>query len=409
MTTLELNAVNATPHTAHLFYVADEAEPVRYATIAPRGRQVQETFEGHRWRLACEDTEVSAEIVMPAEAAELRIDAPGGSTEDETEGAFYRQSLDVGVAGLRVRAAEVVSADAVRSAAEIVGKMLADSPQTLLARLEAAMCTIAVIGREQKTSDIPEHRAWAEQTKGVLPPPPPPPPPLQEQREGELPACDCYCTPCVADVVLASLNWLPDTPVSVPPPASSPGPAIESRDMDSTTRGLGGARCTSVGEENLASDIASDPFYRDESILVHEFGHTVMNVGMGEEERGLVRECFAQAMKSGLYPTSSYMGSCADEYWAEVSPPFAPTPFTPDASAVLSRSIRYTYSRPSTDPITNSISTPTEIIPPPTERIPPQPTQSVTCRPAASHRLPNRGSTRRCVMMSTTASTRATS
>lgn len=38
-------------------------------------------------------------------------------------------------------------------------------------------------------------------------------------------------------------------------------------------------------------DIATDPFYRDESILVHEFGHTVMNVGMEPQGVALVRRC----------------------------------------------------------------------------------------------------------------------
>ena len=32
---------------------------------------------------------------------------------------------------------------------------------------------------------------------------------------------------------------------------------------------------TSCGEENLPAAIGSDPHYPNESILVHEFGHTV--------------------------------------------------------------------------------------------------------------------------------------
>ena len=48
---------------------------------------------------------------------------------------------------------------------------------------------------------------------------------------------------------------------------------------DETTRGCGGGRVCSVGEENLM-DIDSDPKFREESILVHEFGHTVLNLGM---------------------------------------------------------------------------------------------------------------------------------
>ena len=47
------------------------------------------------------------------------------------------------------------------------------------------------------------------------------------------------------------------------------------------TRGLGGGRVVSCGEENLL-DIAADPWFRDESVLCHELGHTVMNLGLSE-------------------------------------------------------------------------------------------------------------------------------
>ena len=86
--------------------------------------------------------------------------------------------------------------------------------------------------------------------------------------------------------------------------------------MDSTTRGLGGSVCTSCGEENLLS-IENDPRYKEESILVHEFGHTVMNLGMDDLGRAMVRRCYDDAMARGLYAPGCYMGSCADEYWAE--------------------------------------------------------------------------------------------
>ena len=56
------------------------------------------------------------------------------------------------------------------------------------------------------------------------------------------------------------------------PEASAPagGASLEAevkgastRDMDSTTRGLGGSTCTSCGEENLLA-IEHDPHYREE-------------------------------------------------------------------------------------------------------------------------------------------------
>ena len=53
---------------------------------------------------------------------------------------------------------------------------------------------------------------------------------------------------------------------------------------DDGCRGVGGTvhvPCTSVGEENLLGiAIGGDPHFKDESILVHEFAHAVMNIGI---------------------------------------------------------------------------------------------------------------------------------
>ena len=117
--------------------------------------------------------------------------------------------------------------------------------------------------------------------------------------------------------------------------------------MNLHTRGLGGTLAvpvTSCGEENLFA-IDDDPHYRDESILVHELGHTVMEVGLSAtERRAIVRaapfplllapssvishrrasppgvfqvEAHRAALGRRLYSRESYMGSCAEEYWAE--------------------------------------------------------------------------------------------
>lgn len=50
------------------------------------------------------------------------------------------------------------------------------------------------------------------------------------------------------------------------------------RDLDATTRGLGATPCnplTTCGEENLT--MVHDTRYPKENILVHEFGHAIMN------------------------------------------------------------------------------------------------------------------------------------
>ena len=38
-----------------------------------------------------------------------------------------------------------------------------------------------------------------------------------------------------------------------------------------------------------------------ENILIHEFGHTVMNVGMSDDERQHIEDLYQQACSTGLY------------------------------------------------------------------------------------------------------------
>ena len=61
----------------------------------------------------------------------------------------------------------------------------------------------------------------------------------------------------------------------------------------------------------------ADPHYPLESILVHEFGHTVMNVGLDDAQRAQVLSCYDAAVSCSRVVRESYMGSNADEYWAE--------------------------------------------------------------------------------------------
>ena len=60
-----------------------------------------------------------------------------------------------------------------------------------------------------------------------------------------------------------------------------------------------------------------DEHYPSENILVHEFAHTVMAVGMNEDQRQAVISAYFNARSSQLYKPSIYMMSNADEYWAE--------------------------------------------------------------------------------------------
>ncbi|KAL3910340.1 MAG: hypothetical protein SGPRY_009093 [Prymnesium sp.] len=279
MAALDLTVVNDTPHAAVLSYLPEGEPPHRYATLPPGGRLVQKTFASHRWTLVgeCEE-KACAQISMPASDAELRLKAhlPTQSGRE----AFYHQQIEAGVADIRVRASRQVGESAVSAAAEIVRGMLGESPPEVIERLRRAGCSVSVIARSQNTSDIPEHFEWAQSVQGVIPPPPPPPPDSSvtkkfvQRWEGAPPECDCGCDPCLvqlAEQVLGVAHGAEHQAEGVK--RSNPSSTLV-RELDSSTRGVGGSFCTSCGEENLV-EIERDPHYPEESILVHEFGHTV--------------------------------------------------------------------------------------------------------------------------------------
>jgi hypothetical protein len=89
---------------------------------------------------------------------------------------------------------------------------------------------------------------------------------------------------------------------------------------DRRARGLGGTPhipTTSCAEENLLG-YASDR-YRGESILVHEFAHTIHEVGLRALDRGFdgrLRRLFNQAADRGLW-NRTYAAVDHKEYWAE--------------------------------------------------------------------------------------------
>ena len=97
--------------------------------------------------------------------------------------------------------------------------------------------------------------------------------------------------------------------------------SLGQRSYDDGCRGVGGTvhvPCTSVGEENLLGElIGGDPHFTHESILVHEFSHAVMNVGLTDEARGRITAAFVNASESGEFDNESYMMSNAEEFWAE--------------------------------------------------------------------------------------------
>merc|ERR1712224_654174 len=60
-----------------------------------------------------------------------------------------------------------------------------------------------------------------------------------------------------------------------------------------------------------------DKKYPKESILVHEFAHHIMNLGVSTAQRRRIQQAYEAARAKGLYKPDIYMMANADEYWAE--------------------------------------------------------------------------------------------
>jgi len=86
-------------------------------------------------------------------------------------------------------------------------------------------------------------------------------------------------------------------------------------DIDERTRGTGGLYA-SCGEENLLNLINDRYFSSD--ICVHEFAHTLMDIGLDSANRNKIRRQYLNAKSKGLWP-AAYAISNEHEYWAELS------------------------------------------------------------------------------------------
>jgi hypothetical protein len=163
--------------------------------------------------------------------------------------------------GIPICAFDCVSKSAVEHAAITLTHMLVDVDQSIVHRMLILGAVVGIIGKDQNTTDIPAH----------------------SHLKGE--------------------------------------ESFDGRDFDTDTRGLGGnIACpwTTVGEENVT--MIEDSKYPYESILVHEFAHCVMNVGLaGQPIQRRIITAYKKAMDTKLYNPSSYIASNADEYWAEAT------------------------------------------------------------------------------------------
>ncbi len=170
------------------------------------------------------------------------------------ENDFFSKQLDFH--GIPIKAHKVVSDAALQEAYQRLNMLMEHQP-TVLANLVRAGAQLHIIGKQQVTSDLPEHRHMKGQK-------------------------------------IESYGGLT---------------------VDERTRGLGGL-LTSCGEENLLR--LENDHYRGRDICVHEFAHNIRNAGMTADVRKRFDEQRERSLKNKLW-VGSYAGSNPDEFFAELT------------------------------------------------------------------------------------------
>jgi alpha-glucosidase len=174
------------------------------------------------------------------------IDPPGQG--------FYSKQIDY--RGIPIKASSEVADEALYAARGRLEMVLSNQP-VVIANLGTAGAELHIIGRDQVTSDLPEHQHLKEKKL--------------EQYHGLT--------------------------------------------VDERTRGLGGL-LTSCGEENLLK-LEKDR-YKGRDICVHEFAHNIRQHGIPRDIRKRFDDQYRKSLEKGLWQ-KSYAASNPDEFFAELT------------------------------------------------------------------------------------------
>ena len=318
-----------------------------YLRVVTGEKRVQATFPGHAWRCYSVDGPLLAAMMLGNVDAEIMF---GGLTRVVNDRAcahadFYHHERSIAPrtgsrdTAVTVRAHATVSEAAVDAAAAVVRAMLEGTPEPVLARLAAAGCSVAVAAREQLTSDIPEHSFLSGEatgnweydatTRGVGGNPSVPVTSVGEENllddEEEPPAAAATpqtaagddCASGVIAEVCEEVEGCEEAEDSVeggeqdareergrpggshPPQALAPSsPTVEVSPSLTCACVCCGADAPSPAIK-LRTRRRRD-LYPLESILVHEFAHCVMDVGLDEAARERIRAAHAASIACGL-------------------------------------------------------------------------------------------------------------
>ena len=202
--------------------------------------------------------------------AKAAIGAPDASLHLDP---FYTKSTDA--LGIPVVSSEKAPDAALLVARDIVIHMLAKRPDLREAMVQQKMRVI-VMAQSESTTDLPEQRNWKK-------------PGPNDRR---LTAAE-------------KANY-----------EQRIGRLTDKEYWDRRARGMGG-NPTSCAEENLLGYPGTR--YFGENILVHEFSHGIMDIGIRKADPALhkaIRDAYKAAMEKGLWKRH-YASTNANEYWAE--------------------------------------------------------------------------------------------
>jgi hypothetical protein len=193
-------------------------------------------------------------IAIALKSCQWCVGAPAIQTIEPLEAEFFAKSLSYH--GIAIKAPKEVVDEALFAAYERLDMLLSNQPM-VISNLVSEGAELHIIGREQVTSDLPEHR----HLKGKK---------LEEYH----------------------------------------GLTVDQR-----TRGLGGL-LTSCGEENLLK--LDKDRYKGRDICVHEFAHNIRQHGVPRDIRKRFDEQYRKSLDNGLWD-KSYAGSNPDEFFAELT------------------------------------------------------------------------------------------
>ncbi|GAX79212.1 hypothetical protein CEUSTIGMA_g6652.t1 [Chlamydomonas eustigma] len=253
--------VNLTEEPAELYWFHDGGQ-VKHGSIQPGSNLYIGTYTFHQWKV--QDLTGRLLGVYAGDSATITILTNGCCIQRNSSLPELEKELETGgngtfrkrgsVLGFPIWAYDCVCQEAVERMQHITARMLENSPPEVVKNMRDAEAALGIIGKDQGLTDLPPHQFMR---------------------------------------------------------------FMEGRDLNATSRGLGGTLSiplTSVGEENLT--MKDDRMYPCQSIYVHELGHAVLNLGLIPEHHRALCEAYEAAVHAKLYPDSIYMMSNEQEYFA---------------------------------------------------------------------------------------------